>query len=285
MPETIQTTGNPPTETAIPKEQTATVPSDQTTKPEVDIVTKVSQYKPVKPETIPPAEPEIEKFDYKELDNLKSPDDARAWAFKAYKSMQRGWNQKFQELAELRKTFESRAKDQGWTPERIQELLKDPNFVQAAQSVAGTQTPEESYSSLNDAERKKLDDVAKYVREVQQQNAQLLKSQQDKELQGRYANYDPRAMDIITAEIMEKKRSITMEDVWKSYDYEEAVRRAYDLGRKDRDAEVIEKSKAISAEGVTTVASRDVPKREPNESSQAYFKRLAIRNLAMQAGK
>src|SRR3990167_11007207 len=118
---------------------------------EVSLVTRASQVK------IEPQRPSIsdDGFDYKEIENIKDL-QAREYAEKAYKSFQRGWNEKYQELAELRKSLVAKKTENAiWTPERIQdELLSDPTFIQSAQKVSGVQPLDDGNSMLSESDRK-----------------------------------------------------------------------------------------------------------------------------------
>ena len=59
------------------------------------------------------------------------------------KSGVRGVNEKLSEIAEIRKELQSVKEGimpKGWSPERVKQLINDPEFLQAAQQVAGIQS-------------------------------------------------------------------------------------------------------------------------------------------------
>jgi hypothetical protein len=103
---------------------------------------------------------------------------------------------------------------------------------------------------------------------------------QDETLKTRYANYNPEAVDIITSDLLTGKVRATREDLWKVYDYEPAVKRAYELGRQDGQTEKQEKVNSISAEGMSTMQpNKEVPKPGEKESTHSYFGRIVMGNL------
>lgn len=245
-----------------------------------DIMDRVHQLK----QDVKPVEDDA-KFDYKDIDSIQDP-AAKEVAMNAYKSFQRGFNRKFQDLAELRKNLETAGTTQKWTPEAVQGLMQNPEFVQSAQSVmsiynqtGGTLTAEE-YSALTDSEKRQFADMQNQIRLVSQQNNVLLKQQQDENIKKRYANYDANAVDVITDDIIKGTRVATREDVWKVINYENAVKNAYDLGKQDRQLSLKEKVESTTTEGVTIQPTQDVPGKQEGESNVNYFKRLANRRLS-----
>lgn len=238
-----------------------------------DLITRVSQVKE------PPKEES--KFNINDLDSeiTKITDEnLKNQMLNLKKSLISGENQKYQELAKLRKDYEQKlAETSTWTPEKIQSLLKDPTFVESAQSVVGTQ--QEDTSMLTEAEKKELKELKEKIKHMETQAWLSSKTQQDEALKSRYANYDSQIPDIITNELLMGKRQATREDLWKVYDYESAVKRAYELGRQDRKPEIEEKTSSSSIEGGTITSTETPPPKEPGESDRAYFVRLGERRL------
>jgi hypothetical protein len=243
---------------------------------EPDLVTKVSQVKLEEPIV---KEPE---FDFKDIEAIADP-VAKEQALKAYKSFQKGFNQKFQEIAEIRKSLEKPKTDEGWTPDKVQKLINDPNFVQAAQSIVNTPQPAEEYMTENE---KRLTEQVKHheaeLNEIKKMSFQSFQAQQDVALKSRYANYDPQAVDTITSELLAGKRQATREDLWRAVDYENAVKRAYELGKQDAKKPIEEKTQSMSVEGLTAVRSGNTVEPEKGESNQNYFRRIFLNNLNKQ---
>jgi len=257
--------------------------------PEVkpDLITRVSQVKKEEPKLeVIQGEVTEPEFDFKDIEKITDP-TAKEYAENAYKSFQRGFNKKFQEIAEIRKSLEGKKQESvAWTPDRINQLLNDSTFVEAAKQVAQTQAPstfegtQEEWSSLSDGDKVKFKQLENKIAQLEQQNYQSHLKQQDESLKSKYANYQPEALDIITAELLTGKRQATREDLWRVYDYEDAVTRAYELGKKDASGTNREKSQATTIEGITTQANTETPKPDKGENDRDYFKRLFLGNAS-----
>ena len=249
----------------------------ETTQPktEVDLVTRVSQVKPTESQK----KEEIEgKFNINDLDaeieKITEPALKDQMA-KFKKSLLSGENQKYQEIATLRKQYETRlAEISNWTPERLKGELNKPDFVQAAQTVlqSGNQTTED-YSALSEAEKTELTQLKQKINLLEQNSWQSVKAQQDVTLKTKYANYEPKVVDDITTNLMQGKIQATREDLWKVIDYELAVKRAYELGKQDKNIENTEK---IS--GMTVVEGRNIStptsvERQKGETIQNFMRR------------
>lgn len=256
-----------------------------------DLVTRVSQVKAKEEaDESNEANPDEEaKFDYKELENIKDPEAAKAWAEKAYKSFQRGAGQKYTEIAELRKQLSDQANQiaslqkqpDTWTAEKLQSVMNDPNFVAAAQQVLQTQQTEDD-SLMSEAEKAQRQKVAQLERElsaIKQQNFSAQKQTQDEQLKTKYANYNPQAVDILTSDMISGKVQATREHLWKAMDYDDAVNRAYRLGLEDRKLDNQDKINSMSAEGVDAQTQEGALPREEKETGQQWFVRNALNRL------
>jgi hypothetical protein len=257
---------------------------------QTDLMTRVSQFVKEKgPESESTDSNTDVKFDYSELDSVDSPEKAREWAEKAYKSMQRGYNEKFQDIAGLRKELQATNEaNKGWTPERVQSLLNDREFVNAAEQVYSNQNPQASgltddqYSSLTDSDKQSLH-LAIANSQKAQQEVNLMKQtrdfeRQDLQLSQKYSNYDPAKVDGLYDDMVSGKVNANREALWQVLDYEPAVNRAYELGLKDGQKNGSEMSNSVSVEGRNIISSAPLQKEE-GESGRNYFKRLAERNL------
>jgi hypothetical protein len=242
-----------------PEETVANVEPTITKVPEPDLITRVSKVniEPTKEnnpaEGIPVEEP---KFDINDIEKIQDP-QAKEQALRAYKSFQRGFNQKFQELAELRKNLETKTRQESnWTPERIQQLMNDQSFVQAAQQVASVQNPpnsgltDQEYSALTEKEKAQMSSMQQELSQMRLQNWQMQQKQQDETLKQKYANYAPDIVDTTIHQLVNNEVLATREDIWKVRDYDAAVQRAYQLGKQDREMDNTEKQQSMSAEGL-----------------------------------
>ena len=256
-----------------------------TTTPEPDLVTKVSQFKPV--EATKPAD---YTFNINELDesiNAIQDEGVRKQMLGLKKSLVSGQNRKYQEIADQRKQLEAQmTASKQWTPERIQELLKDQSFVSAAQQVQQEVDMQET-SFLSEADRKAISDAKSLAldakQELEQQKYLFSVQKQDEVNKAKYANYNPEAVDIITSEMLSGKGSSIMnnfrENIHKVIDYEPGLHRAYKMGLKDGRDGIQTNQQAASAEGVV-VTSSTTPLKEQGESDMGFFKRLALNNIS-----
>jgi hypothetical protein len=272
-----------------PEEAVANVEPTITKVPEPDLITRVSKVniEPAK-DNNPAGGISVEepKFDINDIEKIQDP-QAKEQALRAYKSFQRGFNQKFQELAELRKNLETKTKNESnWTPEKIQQLMNDQSFVQAAQQVASVQNPpnsgltDQEYSALTEKEKAQMSSMQQELSQMRLQNWQMQQKQQDETLKQKYANYAPDIVDTTIHQLVNNEVLATREDIWKVRDYDSAVQRAYQLGKQDRAMENTEKQQSMSVEGFNATPQNAVPKIEQGESTSSYWKRLAIKRLA-----
>lgn len=229
-------------------------------------------------------------FDINEIQKIENP-EAREMAEKAYKSFQKGFNKKFQELADLRKKLEVSG-DQRWTTDRIQQLINDPEFLQAAQSFAGTTNnpsgsglTDEEWSALNDKERAQLMTMQSKINQLEQANHMALKSQQDAHLKQTYANYDATKVDSLLNDMRSGRVQATREHIWKVIDYERAIERAYSLGKQDGQQGNVDRVNASSIDGTIAQPNQTIQP-DKDESSLNFFQRVAKQRLAdFKAGK
>ena len=288
MPET--TVEQKPVETKVEPPVTNQQPPVQEPPKQEDLVTRASKVK-LEP-TNNPQSIEEPKFDLNDIEKITDP-VAKEQALKAYKSFQRGFNDKFQQLAEIRKTYEAKLANDKWTKERIKQIQNDPEFIRAAQEVMQEQNPPESgvtdteWSAMTSKEKQQLLSMQAEIQSLKaQQQQQAILSEfrkQDEQLKNRYANYDSQKVDILTADLLSNKVKATREHLFKALDYDEAVRRAYELGKQDGQVERSEKIGASSFEGVTTTQpAKDTPQPENNESTMSYFRKLAYNAIQKQ---
>jgi hypothetical protein len=275
-------------EKAIPTSNVVETPVAEPVKE--DLISRVSKVKVDAPKV--DLNIEEPKFDVNDIEKITDP-AAKEQVTRAYKSFQRGFNQKFQELADLRKKLEVTQQPTTWTKDRIRQELNKPDFIQASQEVLQEQNPPQSgmsdteWSSLTTNEKKQWQGMQQEIANLkQQQNQQQVLQNfkmQDETLKTKYANYDPNAVDIITSELLTGKRQATREDLHKAIDYDNAVNRAYQLGLQDGGSNKTEKLNASVYDGLSTgKPATDVPVAEKNESTNSFFGRLVANNLAKQ---
>ena len=278
-----------PEENLHQQEPQQPVEQAQSTQPkqEEDLLSRVTKYQedndPEKQET-PIDINKDSSFDLKEIESMTDP-VAKEQAMKAYKSFQRGFNQKFQELADLKKQLQATMQSpntQEWTPERVQQLTQDPSFVRAAQQIAGQNMSEEEYSALSDSEKARLQKVDALEREIltlKRLNESTIRQQQHSQYAQKYANYDAQKVDEITADIIARKISPTSEHIYKAFWHDENVKKAYEMGRKDERLGVSEKVQSMSVQGLQTNESQEQLAPKEGESNRNFWTRLVEKNL------
>lgn len=273
-------------EQAVTSEETP-VAQEPVKAPEQDLITRVSQ---LKVETKVPEKQEQTnnndndgKFNINDLDTQieKIPDPVlKEQVLGLKKSLLRGENQKYQEIANLRKSYEQKlAETTTWTKERLQQELNKQDFVQAANEVLKTQNPttsglsDEQWSALSETERTELKELKQKINFLEQTNMESLKVQQDVVMKSKYANYDPSSIDSLTNDLMSRKINATREHLWKVIDYENAVRRAYELGKQDKLTENNEKVTGMSFDTGRNIATPKNVDRQKGETAQQFFVR------------
>lgn len=211
---------------------------------------------------------------------------ARQVALDKFKLLERGYNQKFQELAELRKALESNQTkaEEAWTVDRVQKLLQDPQFVNVAQQISGYQPEgqdDDEYSALSPREQALMQKLEAQTNMIQKQMSEAERFKQDSELKSKYKDYNPQAVDTLTADLLAGRVQATREHLHKvaTYDTMKAemlkrVEAAYELGRSERDNGIPEKVQATSFQGQTTTPTSTIQKKE-GETSKQFFKRIA----------
>ena len=225
--------------------------------PEIDLVTKVSEYK--KPEDTTQAQATEGKFNTNdlqtEIDKIQDP-NLKNQMEGLQKSLLRGGNDKFQELAVEKKAFDLRKAELeqkmiesgNWTNAKIEKLLKDQNFITASQSYMQNQPKADEYDQLTGEEKALRDKqflLEQEINALKQTNMQASNAQLDERLKGKYANYDSNAVSQLKQDLISERIKATNEHLWKVLDYESAIQRAYELGKNDVNG--INKDKLASA--------------------------------------
>lgn len=227
--------------------------------------------------------PEDFAFDSKEIENIQDP-VAREYAEKAYKSYQKEFNRKFQEMAELRKSMESSSHkspfEMDWTPEQVQALTQNPRFLQAAQQVAGQtdySQSDDDYSALTEREQaaiKKVEMLEKQMSQWQQSQTMQELKKQDEQLAQTYSSYNPQAVDTLTADLIQGKVQADRSSLWKVIDYDDNAKRAYELGRQDERGGVQEKAQSLSMQGQQVVRTPVDMTAEEGQSSKQLWRKI-----------
>lgn len=287
-----------------PQTVTSQTPETVQAKPnEESLITRASRI-----QAAPQASPQPDsnqdsiKLDQQIIDKITDPQLKQA-VIEARNSMQADYTRKTQDLAARRKemdTLKAQLESTGqYTPAKIQELLSNPSFVQAAQEYQRQVGPQATNANSNgqltqeelsylSPEQQKAYQASIQAQASANQALQAVSSVQNKmaaeredmSLKNKYVNYEGAKVDEIYNGMMSGSIQATREHLWKVLDYEPAVQRAYQLGLQDRKLEQSDKLNASSQPNSISVTSADdIPTRLPNENSIEYFKRLAANRM------
>lgn len=281
------------TQTASPEILKPAVQAAHQTPPD-DIVSRASGVKLEAQDSTAPKEGNPTKDLNEHLATITDP-KARKLVEDAYKSMQADYTRKTQDLASERKemvSLKAQLEQSGqYTPERIQQLLNDSSFVQAAQEYQARMTKPSQANGAGELSEEELSYLPPEQQKLYQQQKQMqvtlanlqgeLNQQklqkEDVQLQSRYKNYDPKSVDDIYNGMMTGKIQATREHLWKVQDYDSAVHRAYELGKQDAKGitqDRVNGSTMSNGMNAATIQS-DAPVKIKGEGFQDYWRRLA----------
>lgn len=257
-----------------------------TATPEVDILTKVSQFKLPEVQdkiTNPPEQPEFSKI----TDPV-----AREAAKEAVERMRRGMQADYTKKLEDAQKLVNQSKL--WTPQRIQqELLTNPEFVAAAQMIQGQtntndrQLTQEEYSALTDNEKAKLNSVTNLENELKQMKQNTAQEQirnqivqKDLTLRTKFPEYDSKAVDEACIRLGQMNLADVREFVHKAITFEKEVIKGYEFGKLEGQGKLQTKINTITPQGSTVTNNDGVPTKGAGESDKAFFVRLGQFRLA-----
>jgi hypothetical protein len=242
----------------------------------------------------PQLDPSDIGYDPKMIEQIKDP-EAKKIVEELKKSLERGFNNKFMKLAndkkeveQLRKNLEAQT-SQPWTPQRVQELLRDPNFAASAASLQQTQPPQdyngssEEWSALTPNEKRQFAELRSALNQNQTQLNRMLISQEEQKIKEKYADYDSQQVERWYKDAAEGRipEGQIRELIHKAMNADKYIERAYKFGLEDYNSSMREKVGAASSPaGINTQTLTDVPKRAEGESSRSLFAKLARMRLA-----
>jgi len=233
---------------------------------------------------VPEATATSEETNYRQdLDKITDP-AVRAIAEKALKDFESGYNKKFQTLAQQKKELESmQAKISTWTPQRLQEELKNPAFVQAMQILQQQAPPSnfegssEEWSGLNDSEKNRILNAERETQSLRSQVNQMLQSQEDTQIKQLYPDYEPKIVDEAIEGLRTGQITASRADIWKVVNHDKNVEKGYQFGYEDGYKKALEKlngSSILPNNGSVTSADS-----VPDEVRKGGFSSIAIWRL------
>jgi len=270
----------------------STQPTTETASPQIkvdDIVKRISTAKEEKPQ-------QTDITQQFKLDEIKDP-VAKSIVEKKIKDLESGYNKKYMDLAEQRKQVEQlkqQVESQNtWTPERIQQLLKDPNFNQAAQAVYQSQaqasapvnwegTPEQ-WSALSDSDKRAFTDLQGKVNSLLSQQEQMRHAQEHERVKSRFPDYQPQMVESFQKDILDGRVNDEQikELIWKAKNFEKYVDNAYRFGLEDRNGNLQEKlNGSTQPSGMKVEQVGEKPMRAEGERTSSFIARLARWNMS-----
>lgn len=286
QPVEVNQTPEGPQQTPQPAETPASAVQTQQTNQQNDIMSRVDSFLKKNPRIPNPADV-TNDFNSNDFENITDPEQ-RGLLKKAYNSMRRGVDKKLEEMANLRKEISQiNSQNQSWTPQRVQSLLNDPTFIQAAQQVAGvSQNGNEDLDPDEVKENQRYMALQNEINALKSMNSQAIWNSQHAKLAQEYEGYSSEAVDTIKAELLAGKIQAGPEHLWKVYDYDnlktrmvDKVKAAYEMGRQDERSGITNNHQAASFQGMQVQPANVQMKKNDDESGKNYFVRLGLQNL------
>lgn len=223
-----------------------------------------------------------------ELDKITDPAQ-RAIIEKKLKDLESGYNKKYQTLAEQRKELESfKSKVSTWTPQRLAEELRKPEFVQAMQALqqsapsqewTGTQ---EEWSALSTSEKQQFQQMRNETLSLQTQMMKMQQKEEDMEIKKLYPDYEPSVVEEAIEGLRSGQITASRADIWKVVNHDKNVEKGYQFGYEDGFKKALEKLNAssITANNGSMVNADEVPEevRKGGFSSIAMWRYQRSRN-------
>lgn len=125
---------------------------------------------------------------------------------------------------------------------------------------------------------KELGSLKTEIGQIKQTNHQATVASQDANLRAKYGNiYRPEVVDSFLQEVVSGRRRLDREFIHKAIDYEPAIKRAYEYGRRDAYDGAPEKERASFLSSFSSQGSQtyEVPQQQPRENIRDYMMRLA----------
>ena len=244
-----------------------------------DILKRSSESAPVKTDA-----PATESSYREDLEKITDP-AIRAIAEKQLKDLESGYNKKFQTLAQQKKDLEQlQSKISTWTPQRLAEELRKPEFVQAMQVLQSQSPPHgwdgstEEWSALSNTEKQQFQQMRQETQSLQSQMAKMLQSQEDTEIKKLYPDYEPQVVDEAIDGLRTGQITASRADIWKVVNHDKNVEKGYQFGYEDGYKKAIEKlnGNSMSTSNLSVTNADEVPE----EVRKGGFSSIAMWRLS-----
>jgi hypothetical protein len=214
------------------------------------------------------------------------------------KSMMRGVNDKFQEMAVLRKDLEALKQSSSgisgkpkFSANSVEELLQNTEFVSEAQRLTGktdTLSSDDTLSAEAKAEisklKSELDSVKNTMTQQNVSKAQAEWNNHHDVLSAKYKNYDRTEIDKVASDLAANRINVTPEYLYRVIHHDDNVRRAYELGRRESLSSSEEKKNATSIDGVNVVRNDSI-QQNTGEDNRSFLQRIIATRLSNGAPK
>jgi len=209
------------------------------------------------------------------------------------KSMMRGVNDKFQEMAALRKDLEAlrQTGKPKFSANSVEELLQNTEFVSEAQRLTGkadTLSTDDTLSAEAKAEisklKSELDSVKTAMTQQTVSKAQAEWVRHHDELSVKYKNYDRSEIDKVANDLASGRINVTPEYLYRVLHHDDNMKRAYELGRREALGNVEEKKNATSIDGVNAVRNDSIKQNEA-EDNRSFLQRIIASRITNGAPK
>lgn len=198
---------------------------------------------------LPKAEetPQEEIQTQSELDKITDPAQ-RAIIDKKIKDLESGYNKKYHTLAQQRKEVEDlKFKLSNWTPQRLAEELRKPEFIQSMQSLQQQAPPQEwngsaeEWSALSDSDKQQMNQMRREHQSLQSQLAQMKQKEEDVEIKKVYPDFEPQVVDDAIEGLRTGQITASRADIWKVVNHDKNVEKGYQFGYEDGYKKALEK--------------------------------------------
>jgi len=219
-----------------------------------------------------------------ELDKITDPLQ-RAIIDKKIKDLESGYNRKYQTLSQQRKEVDDlKYKLSNWTPQRLSEELRKPEFVQAMQTLQSQAPPSnfegtsEEWSGLSESEKSQMKQTKQEMQSLQAQLAQMKQKEEDVEIKKLYPDFEPQVVDEAIEGLRTGNITASRADIWKVVNHDKNVEKGYQFGYEDGYKKALDKLNGSSPlNGNLNMTPSD---EVPDEVRKAGFGSIAMWRLA-----
>jgi hypothetical protein len=262
-----------------------------------DLISRVTQFEVEQnPVNKTPEQVDAELFNDKEfraeIDRTKATNPELAKHMELLrKSAMTGVNNKFQQIAEIRKELEAvknNASHYKFKANSVDDLLNNPEFINAAKEKLGSsKSPIADDPVMSDETKQYIQGLEKQLKDVQEGLTQRQSAEANQEwtkhhevLSTKYKNYDRSRIDEIAKGLIEGRVKATPEYLYKATYHDENVRKAYEFGRKEGAKLLSEKKEVNQTINGVNAVKLDTIAQDKEESNLSFMQKIIANKLA-----